>query len=95
VGRERLQGKRRLWLESLKYLVVSFLISLSVCLSGLCVCVPVCLWSLPFLVWLGLGWVGMGLVVVCLVQSGLPGSDAKQGSCGLKCPWMGADWATI
>jgi hypothetical protein len=63
-----------------------------VCLSGLCVCVPVCL---PFLVWLGLGWVGMGLVVVWLVWSSLAGSDAKQGSCRLKCPWMGADWATI
>jgi hypothetical protein len=58
VGRERLQGKGRLWLESLKYFVVSFLTSLSVCLSGLCACVPVCLWSLPLLVWLGLGWVG-------------------------------------
>ena len=58
MGRERLQGKRRLWLESLKYLVVSFPLSLSpsVCLSGLCACVS----PLFSLAWFGLGWYGPG-----------------------------------
>jgi hypothetical protein len=68
VGRERLQGKRRLWLESLKYFVVCFLTSLSLsqtlcaCLSGLSgLCAWVSLESPLFsLAWFGLGWYGSG-----------------------------------
>jgi hypothetical protein len=72
-------------------LSLSLSLSVPVCLVCL-VCVPGSLWSLPFLVWRGLGWVSMGLVVV---WSGLPGGDAKQGSGRLKCPWTRVDWATI